>query len=354
MIIDLSREVARRHLHSAYAVVQPVPDDNGVFLFGVLGSDTRPHYLSRQKIYRGERNNRFPIPTVSLAIQATHLAFDQHLGLTLRPDTLWYMIVSQVAEFIKLHPDEYAFMFTTKPDEKQLIEIRDDSLVYGSEGNDWGRTIELFRTPLRAAVIDVTADLFLANFTTTTPEDEVAVLVTFMDAASPYFKYRVNTLCGITSIQLLGTPEDYELLLNKTSRLANAFPALEQYFNVLLQVLSRIAESFTTSPDLEFWNSLYRFKAESGMDTVTGWINAFQIFRQTQAGLVMKEYFDWEQHWSSMGVSTFPSHVSKVDFVWNYYGQHIPMAFAAGVIGVDYTEGRLDPRLGFGIYELGK
>jgi len=285
-------------------------------------------------------------------VPEAHLAFDQHLGLTIRPDTLWYMIVSQVAEFIKLHPYDYAFMFTTTPGQKQKIKVRDDSLVYGSPDNDWGRTIGRFQTPLRAAVTDDTANLFLAQFSTTTPEDKVAILVTFMDAASPYYEFEVVTLCGITSVQLLGVQEDYEHLQDKARRLANAFPALEDYFSALIPVLGQIAQSFDGAPDPEFWNSLYHYQSGSGISEVTGWINAFQIFQQTADGLLMKEDFNWDHRWSSVSVNTFPSHVSKVDFTWNYYGKEIPMTFVAGIIGVDYSEGHLDPRLGFGVYEV--
>lgn len=352
MIIDL-RSTIRTHRGNP-EVISPTARNNTGFLENVLGNNMEKHYLSRETVYKsGSRwGGGYPVPTASLMVQATHLAFDDHLGLTIRPDTLWYMITSQVAEYIKQNSSKYAYMFTDQPDEKKEIRVRDDSLVYGYPDNNWGNTIELFRNPLRAAVTDATADLFLAKFSTSTLEDDVTILVSFMDAASPFYKYTVETRCGITSIQLLGTREDYDLLVAKARQMAEAFPALAGYFRILVPVLIKIAGTFTAL-DQEFWSSFYRYKQESGIDLVTGWINTFQIFKQTKSGPIMKTDFNWVGNSWEVGVSIdgFTSHVSSVPFIWDYFGKLIPMRFIAGVIGVDYLEGHLDPRLGFGVFE---
>jgi hypothetical protein len=49
----------------------------------------------------------------------------------------------------------------------------------------------------------------------------------------------------------------------------------------------------------------------------------------------------------------FPAHVTRVPFTWDYFGTKIPMAFAAGVTGVDYVdETFLRPGLGYAVVEV--
>ena len=47
----------------------------------------------------------------------------------------------------------------------------------------------------------------------------------------------------------------------------------------------------------------------------------------------------------------FPSHVSTVPFVWRYMDRRYDMCFAAGLLGVDDTDGFLSPQLGFAVLE---
>lgn len=356
MLIDIRSTMKEERRRCHFEPISPIAIPNSDFLNEVLGGGLKPHYLSRNQVYKYEDRLflNYEVTSASLMVQSAHMAFTGHNGLTIRPDVLWFMIVSQIAEYVKQNVNQFAHLFTTTPGQKKEILVRDDSLVYGSLDNDWRNTIELFRHPLRNAVTDETADLFLTRFSTSSPEDEVALLVAFMDSASPYYEFTVQTLCGIPSINLLGIQSDYAMIIIKCRRLARNFPALKEYFATLEPVLTNIVDSFER-PNLDFWASVYHLNQVSGGDTVDGWINAFQLFRQTDQGPVMKTRFKWlsDGHgWGFPFVNSFPSHIVTVPFKWLYYEQTIPMKFIAGPIGVDFTEGHFDARLGFGVYEV--
>ena len=51
----------------------------------------------------------------SLFVQASHAAYDGHIPIGLSPETLWYMIVHEVAATIKKNPKKYAHLFTDRP-----------------------------------------------------------------------------------------------------------------------------------------------------------------------------------------------------------------------------------------------
>lgn len=340
---------------------------NHDFLSQVLGSPKRFHYASRDKlhvvhmpvkgwhdaVYNGAD---YEVGTVSLGIQAVHQAFAAHVPLCLRPDTLWYIIVHEVAEFVRQHPADYAHLFTDTPEAKQRIVVRDDSLRPDAP-SDWMHAINLFRKPLAEKLSDNTAELFLPRFSTSTIEDETALLVALMDVASPYYEFGMQTMCGIPQIRLEGLSSDWYQLHQRTEELARVFPGLADYFADLLPVLQTIAKTADGAlPNDEFWRSIYKYGGGSGGPYVNGWITAFFAFVQTRQGAVPKERFNWAHEARSAfgGFSTneFPSHVTRVPFVWNYLGTEFDMAFAAGITGVDDEDGFLTPRLGFAVVEV--
>lgn len=339
---------------------------NEQFLGAVLGDPRRFHYSSRDKLhvvnmpvssYRGEARNgaSYQVATVSLAVQAVHQAFAAHVPLNLRPDTLWYFIVHEVAEYVRQNSAECAGLFTDTPESKQTILVRDDSLRYDAP-SDWQRSINLVRDPLAAKVSDRTMQLFLPRFSTSTIEDETALLVALMDAASPYYEFGWQTMCGIPQIRLEGEPSDWRELYDRTEALAREFSGLQGYFSDLLPVLQTIAETADGAQlDEKFWRSIYKYNNGSGGPYVNGWMTAFFAYIQDHDGPAIKQSFDWRRTldgWGGYQTNAFPSHVTKVPFVWDYMGNKINMAFAAGVTGVDYDDSFLNPRLGFAVVEI--
>lgn len=338
---------------------------NEDFLGAVLGKPRRFHYSSRNKLHivnmpvQGYRGNEtlngaaYAVATVSLAVQSIHQAFAAHVPFSLRPDTAWYFIVHEVAEYVRQNPTTCASLFTDTPESKQTIQVRDDSLRY-NQPSDWQRSINLVRDPLTAKVSDRTMQLFLPRFSTSTPEDETALLVALMDAASPYYNFKWQTMCGIPQIRLEGTSSDWRDLYSRTVALAREFRGLNGYFAGLLPILQTIAETSNgTKPNEDFWRSIYKFGGGSGGPFVSGWITAFFAYVQTNNGPVLKEQFDWQKvRYGGYQTNEFPSHMSKVPFVWDYMGKKINMAFAAGVTGVDYDGTFLSPRLGFAVVEI--
>lgn len=377
MTVIIDTPIRRNHGFDSYTVdSHPTSDttievkSNEDFLNAVLGEPKRFHYSSRDKLhfvnmpiartYRDEskiyNGAECEVGTVSLGIQALHQAFSAHECISLRPDTLWYFIVHEVAEYVRQNASKFAYLFTDTPESKKVIHIRDDSLNYNGP-SDWQRSINLVRDPLATKVSDRTIDLFLPHFTTSTVEDDTALLVAFMDAASPYYQYQWSTMCGIPQIRLEGASTDWHQLYSRTENLAREFnKGLSNYFADLLPVLQVFAETANgAKPSREFWRSIYKFGGGSGGPYVNGWITAFFAYVQTPEGPVLKKQFDWLRMQGGFGgfkTNQFPSHVTKVPFVWNYYGTEYDMAFVAGVTGVDSSDNFLTPRLGFAVVEV--
>jgi hypothetical protein len=337
---------------------------NEPFLSEVLGSPTRFHHLSRSKLNVAldladdgpvSGGATFDVPTVSLGVQTLHGCFATHTPFSLSPDVAWYLIVFEVAEHVRQHPERYARLFTAAPGTTQLIQVRDDTLRYDAP-SDWPRSLDLVRAPLAERLTDEAMGLFVADFTTSTAESRTALLVAFMDTISPYYAFEWMTLCGIPKIRLEGTGADWTDLMTRTDELAGHFDGLVGYFADLMPVLETIADAARGVPtDEQFWRSIYKYNDSSGGPYVTGWITAFFAHVVTAHGTELKQRFDWRSTASQgMGgyeTNVFPSHVSSVPFTWRYLDQIYDMRFVAGVIGVDESDGYLSPQLGFAVVE---
>lgn len=357
--IAASEPLGRGHApHTEIHLVSSEP-----FLAGVLGQPTRFHYLSRNKLSiavdasaSSGDGAAFEVASVSLGIQALHRCFATHTPFSLSPDFAWYMVVHEVAEYVKQHPDAHADLFTRTPGGKQVISVRDDSLRYDAP-SDWERSINLMREPISEMLTDETIELFLPTFSTSSMESSTAILVAFMDTISPYYDFKIITLCGIPQIRLEGTPADWSDLVNRADRLAAQFDGLHDYFRDLIPVLERIADTATGGPERapEFWRSIYKRSDMSGGPYVTGWITAFFAHVITPDGPKLKSHFDWlaatREPFSGYTTNQFPSHISRVPFVWEYLHTTYDMYFAAGAFGVDQSDGFLSPQLGYAVVE---
>lgn len=324
--------------------------------------ERRIHHLSRNSAHliqdrRDPKKARIVGgAATSLGFQAVHTAFAMHIPLSLSPDLVWYLIVHETAIAVHQNAEKYRHLFTQAAG-KTTIEVQDNSLVYGSERNKWGDCINLFRSPLRQHLTEETAELFLPQFSTGTPETETAILLTLMDVASDYFDYRVSTLCGIPKIRLEGGAEDWIAVVKRTFLLREQFPELRDYFYNLDMILSQFVDAtFGRRTDERFWRSIYKIDGGSGGDRITGWITAFLAYTRTENGFVRRKDTDWQTDfqkgsWAGLTADQFPAHVSKIPFVWQYYEQKIPMTFGAGIFGIDLEDGFLVPKLGFGVFE---
>jgi hypothetical protein len=365
--LDITVEHRNRDFldHERTPLVRVVDFATEQFLADTVGTG-RIRYLSHSQFslpdvrtdgFRYGPDEAYPIPTTGLLVQTAHACFATHRGFGLNPDTIWQTIVNQVAEHIKQDPCRYADLFTWFPGQKAEVDVRDDELL--ADGN-WLRALGKFEEQLRFLVGNDLVSLFMPRFSTTGQLERVAALTTFMGAASPYYKYSVNTMCHIPLIRLEGTRDDWSRLYRHTSTLAGHFEGLREYFAALLPVLQEISETANgKQPDNTFWSSAYKFKSSSGQQDVTGWLTALMAFKYGPDGPKPRQDFDWRNQikkpWEAFRTNEIPSLLSTVPFTWRTPGGNIPMTFVAGALGVSSrqtpTVDVYTPRLGIAVMD---
>ncbi|HWO18836.1 MAG TPA: DUF4419 domain-containing protein [Kofleriaceae bacterium] len=290
-------------------------------------------------------------------IEAAHVAFAEHYPLVLSPDDVWLCLAQGFAMHVEANAEALRSRFVRH--EGQLnLEIVRDNFVKGSPHNDWQGCFGEWSDAI-AAHIGKKRDLVVASFSTTGPIERAASELVLMSAMKRYFSFSLMTRCGIPSVTLMGTVEDWRAIRRRAEVFAEF--DLGAWAAVLLPVLDRFVAAASGDADPRFWRSIYKRDDASGGPYVTGWINVLfpylaggrrrePITRNEQA---LAWSLDREDSYQGTTLSAFPRGLSLVPFLWKYLGTKIPMMLAGGFVGIsqDAESRAVRPAIGWAVQE---
>jgi hypothetical protein len=205
-------------------------------------------------------------PTHAL-LGAVHVAFAQHRPLVLSPDAIWLTIAQGIAHHVRLNADRLRSRLVRHQGTKAL-EVRVGSIPEDAAG--WSAAIPLFRAALATEIGDGRARLFECAFSTSTEIDLIASQVVLMDAYSPFFDYWMMCVCGIPSITLTGTVEDWRAIRHRVDVIAEL--DLEAWCTSLRPILDHFVRAAEGKPDRKWWQRILKPAEAYGGEVVTGWI----------------------------------------------------------------------------------
>jgi hypothetical protein len=198
-------------------------------------------------------------------IEAVHLAFSEHRPLVLSPDCLWLTIVQGFAHHVHENAEALRGRIVAHDGEKSLT-VRTESLAE----KYWPEMISQFSEQIRQNSDPVLHETLLCNFSTTTPTIRTAFEVALMDAYQRYFEYSMMCVCGIPTITLEGTPDDWQRIRDRIEVLATF--DLEWWTSRLVPILDQFVTTSMGSPDRAFWQAIYKPTRFYVTDSATGWI----------------------------------------------------------------------------------
>lgn len=193
-------------------------------------------------------------------------AYSQHYSIEVAPHDVWYIILTQIAEVIKDHPESFRSLFTTSKEKKLLLT---DQPYEATE-------IDLLQLEsLLGANVPLGSDLFLPTFTTTTPEARLAQIAAFADSMTPFYSYGMMC-CGLPSIHLTGTQADWDKIVTSieaiSEHMAPLHTSAKKYLARALGIAQNIRKSWEQN-QTAFWMDIFTQKnVGSGGDiVVNGW-----------------------------------------------------------------------------------
>lgn len=224
-------------------------------------------YESDARLVQGDSKNQF--------LQAVRAAFFRHYPLTIAPDVIWFCIAQGLANHVNKHAEALRGAFVAHEGQKKLVVMREDFVL--GQRNPWPEVFSAFSEQIATHVGKVHGHL-VSDFSTTGPNERAASEIVVMDTFQRYFKYEMLCGCGIPSITLAGTPEDWRNIRRRAASFAEY--GLQPWLDTLLPVLDKLVDTAEGRPDIKFWKSMYRYQGGSGPSQVTGWIGVLFPYLQ--------------------------------------------------------------------------
>mmetsp|Transcript_18420 Transcript_18420/g.53105 ORF Transcript_18420/g.53105 Transcript_18420/m.53105 type:complete len:196 (-) Transcript_18420:348-935(-) len=148
----------------------------------------------------------------------------------------------------------------------------------------------------------------------------------------------MRTLCGIPSVTLLGTEEDWAGLRTKAEALSNLMtPAFStKWMACLLPILDEFVSSYKGEVNHGFWQSMVKLRHTGGgsgsYNFISGWVQ--NLYPYLGSGKVNPDICPWQHaFFSGPEYESFPSIVSSSPVDWNYFGATYNIHFHAGFSG---------------------
>lgn len=283
-------------------------------------------------------------------------AYAEHRPLVLSPDMIWVLISQGFARYVNAHPEQLRDQLVNHSGKMDLVVQSDKDLL--SEDADWQKMMADFTAQINDATKGDIAKTITADFTTTGITERITSQITLMETMKSYFDYVVHYIaCGIPSVTLTGTPQDWQKVLEKTQQLQKY--AVGPWTKRLVPILTEFVKASEGKADQAFWQDMVKKHrvdklAGGGCDfreptKLDGWILKFFPDENGQTP-------DQVPHTHKM-----PSERVYVDFKYKVISPadgtvltDIPMQLVAGFIGteVDTLTHALTPKMGWVVRQM--
>jgi hypothetical protein len=316
------------------------------------GFDNDVLFLEKKALQHG-LDNTFPVvktPSLHPFVATVHESFAGHYPLSFGPQHIWLLVMQGIAAHFRLHAERLRSKVVAHEGKEKIV-------VSFTPPFDWTTVFPLFLSEIKKRTMGDLAGLASKPFSVSTPVSTIASTVALMDCMQHYFEYVCETECGIPSIILEGTVEDW-LDLQTRLKILRSFdddprnlftkmfssggnPELQhwtKWFEVMEEAVAMMAETKAqvdkklplTDSQWNFWNSFYKYESRFGSGGgrfVSGHILAFFPYAKDRS----RQYalFGGE-----LNVEEFPSALAGTPFIWDNNGTEIPLEFEAGFYAI--------------------
>ena len=274
-------------------------------------------------------------------------AYANHQSVTLSPDMVWLVITQGFARYVNAHSEELRPQLVSHNGKMDLaIQTNKDLLT---EDVDWASLIDDFSSQIDKYTKNGIAKTITSDFTTTGPIERVASQITLMESVKSYFEYIVYRIaCGIPTVTLQGTVEDWRRVLEKTRQLKQY--GLGTWINALEPILQEFIQTADGHQNQAFWKGIVKKQSIAELNggacspdkptELDGWL--LKLFPDENG-----KTRDKEKHTTEM-----PSEYVRVNFKYRVINpvdgsliSETPMELWAGFIGakVDTASNMLTP-----------
>lgn len=265
-------------------------------------------------------------------IEAAVLAYNSHIQLSIRPDDVWLTIAQGISHHINMNSESLR---------KKLVSHK-GKVRLKARGVNFEHALSAMvdqlseRCKNRAFVA-----IMLNTFSTSTPTTLLASQANLMGSVSKYFEYELKLQCGIPSVALEGTLQDWEEICRRVRVIKEMKIGLGWWADELAPVADALLQTYKGNVDIGFWGHILdeeNLWGSDGTRSISGWLS---------------KLFPYDRHGNRRGKQTesdmFPRGVTKMPFELEEAKQQLEIA--SGFLGIDASGEGVCPYIGWYIRE---
>lgn len=272
-------------------------------------------------------------------VHASMEAYNQHHCLVVRPEDVWFAILTQFSVYVNAHSEDLRHLFVEHKG-KESLEI----IVETLGGIDHGKMAFEMTKLMQGKIKDQELQHWiLPAFTTTTKVDQAVASIIFMGTMQKYFTYSWGTRCGLPAVTLLGEVGDWVKIRQRAEKLSAFGEEPQRWLRALRPVLDGFVSTFREPEShsvRRFWQGICNEHQPNGSGTVTysGWITAF-CFWDEQGKCLHSKRPDGQVRLTRGDI---PAGFTKVPVTLLDNGLPIPTEMIAGsmALKVSWSQGR--------------
>ena len=285
-------------------------------------------------------------------------AYADHRPIVLSPDIIWNVIAQGFCQHINNNPEALRDRIVYHEKGKIELSVMTKEELH-SPNVKWDDLLDAFDKQIAESTKDNLADVMRADFSTTDKTARIVSQMTLMSSVKAFFDYSVIYVkCGIPSITLEGTPEDWLKVRNKAIQLRKY--DLDWWLIDLIPILNEFFQASQGNVHKAFWRNIVKKDRPekfvgggcSWGDRPTeldGWFLKLMPYDRKGKRTPNKVSYEYDD---------MPSQVINVDFMYKNLETNTttPMEMLCGFVGieVDSTTNAMRPKLGWMVCEKDK
>ena len=218
-------------------------------------------------------------------IQGLIRAYKNHYPITISPDMIWILILQGYSRFMDKYSEKVRNEYVNFEGKKNISIKREELVFEKATREDWKNIIGEFIEKIKENMGENIVKNLESNFSTTSDVTLVTSQITIMSAIKNYFVFELMSMeCGISSITLEGSLEDWQKIKSKIEFLSKKEFELTWWTEHLLSIIDKIIltkkfynENKTINEEIYiFWKDMIKIKDIKGLYKPTiimdGWI----------------------------------------------------------------------------------
>lgn len=182
-------------------------------------------------------------------------AYAGHYSVILSPDVIWTLISQGFCHHISLNTEKLKDKIVNHEGKMEISVISEYDLY--SPLMDWDTLLNGFDIQIAENTKGNIADIMRADFSTTGNTERITSQVTLMSAVKSYFDFAaIHTICGIPTITIEGTPDDWRKIIKKVESLRDY--DLGWWVDDLKPILQEFVNASEGNVNKDFWQNIVK------------------------------------------------------------------------------------------------